>query len=563
MERGVAPYGGPPRRANAAGFSTLSTSFTDALSRKERPTQKTRSTRGRASVTTHATAFRRDTHTNGRSGGRTGFSGTPHGTWPSSTKPNDRKRQSKHVLSAVGGVGPETIAQALGDTIPFALVQPAGLTFAQTMAYSTCFALGLMMVVASLRPLLVVMHGAWCAVAPSRWRGSLDAKSDAAVSLASRKPFTDSFFGWIYKILRTALLMVALAWTYIVIVPISSEGVHALFPPEKCVRVLRILFYGHALNSFRQRYLARFAGQLRVKIYGKSEPADLIPAHVYDRETGVLVWSLTFLAALDSLGLPLQWVVKGLGASTVVLGILASVVLRDTVANYFGGLIVIAAGWFSPKEVVRVLLSGRREISGRVEHIGLLYTTLVNRAGKVAYIPNSAMVAHKVENLSRAPYREFREQLAIPFKDLKYVPDIQEQIEAFLRSTAGADTMRGVSLAPRATLTGINSFAGGAVLEVVCYNDYRLLRQEGFTTMRLRHHMFLGIAEIFESLGVDFAIAGNGVTGSQGYQNVGDNGLEGYDGTAQATSGHKRENTLIDQLDDRAAVGLYAKTPWL
>ena len=77
---------------------------------------------------------------------------------------------------------------------------------------------------------------------------------------------------------------------------------------------------------------------------------------------------VTFLAALDSLGLPLQWVVKGLGASTVVLGILASVVLRDTVANYFGGLVIIAAGWFSPKEVVRVLLSGRREISGGGAH---------------------------------------------------------------------------------------------------------------------------------------------------------------------------------------------------
>ena len=125
----------------------------------------------------------------------------------------------------------------------------------------------------------------------------------------------------------------------------------------------------------------------------------MIPAHVYDRETGVLVWALTGLAAMDSLGLPLPWLVKGLGASTVVLGILASVVLRDTVANYFGGLIVIAAGWFTPKEVIRILLSGRREISGRVEHIGLLYTKLINRAGKVAYIPNSAMVAYKVENL--------------------------------------------------------------------------------------------------------------------------------------------------------------------
>ena len=51
--------------------------------------------------------------------------------------------------------------------------------------------------------------------------------------------------------------------------------------------------------------------------------------------------------------------------------------------------------------------------------------TTETRPLQAAYIPNSAMVAYKVENLSRAPYREFREQLAIPFKDLGYVPEIQ------------------------------------------------------------------------------------------------------------------------------------------
>jgi len=407
--------------------------------------------------------------------------------------------------------------------------------------------------VGSLRPALVVLHNAWDGL----WRKKA----------AERKQFPDSFYGFMYKILRTALLMVGLAWTYVVIVPISSEGAHQLFPPERCVRLLRIVFYGYFLNSFRKRYLARFAGQLRQRIYGKMEPADLIPAHVYDRETGVLVWGLTLLAGLDSLGLPLQWVVKGLGASTVVLGILASVVLRDTVANYFGGVIVMWAGWFSPKEVVRVLLSGRREISGRVEHIGLLYTKLINRAGKVAYIPNSAMVAYKVENLSRAPYREFREQLAIPFKDLGHVPEIQARIEAFLRGTAGADLARGVSLAPRCTLTGINSFAGGAVLEVVCYNEYRTLRQQGYTTMRLRHHIFLGIAEIFESLGVDFAIAGTNPGSGSASHTLGDNGLEGWGDSSAAGKGGVATSTppdaFYDALDDRAAVGMYARTPWL
>jgi hypothetical protein len=48
-----------------------------------------------------------------------------------------------------------------------------------------------------------------------------------------------------------------------------------------------------------------------------------------------------------------------------------------------------------------------------------------------------------------------------------------------------------------------------------------------------------------------------------GGQDVSDNQLYGWDSTAQATGGHKREDALIDQLDDRAAVGQYAKTPWL
>ena len=36
-----------------------------------------------------------------------------------------------------------------------------GLTFSQTMVYSACFAIGLMVLVGSLRPALVVLHNAW------------------------------------------------------------------------------------------------------------------------------------------------------------------------------------------------------------------------------------------------------------------------------------------------------------------------------------------------------------------------------------------------------------------
>ena len=89
----------------------------------------------------------------------------------------------------------ETVSSIIGASIPAVIQQPVGLTFSQTMVYSACFAVGLMVLVGSLRPALVVLHNAWHTLWGSRVRV---------------KPFTESFYGWIYKILRPALLMVRL-----------------------------------------------------------------------------------------------------------------------------------------------------------------------------------------------------------------------------------------------------------------------------------------------------------------------------------------------------------------
>ena len=88
----------------------------------------------------------------------------------------------------------------MGDALPPMIQQPLGLTLSQTFLYSAAFAVGLVVLVGTLRPALVVLHNAW----DSMWGGRV-----------KHKPFTDSFFGWSYKILRTALLAVALAWTYV------------------------------------------------------------------------------------------------------------------------------------------------------------------------------------------------------------------------------------------------------------------------------------------------------------------------------------------------------------
>ena len=324
-------------------------------------------------------------------------------------------RRSTRARATASTISDE-VARQSATYLPQVLQSAARLNVAEVLAYATIFSFSLMLAVGALRPALVVVHNAWM----------------RARRRDEDEEFAESVFGFVYLLARGALFNVGLAFVYAVIVPIASPDAHALLPPERVVRMLKIVYYGSVVTSFRKKFLAKAAGDLRRKMYGSREPTDLIPAHVYDRESAALIWGITGLAALDSLGLPLRAVLQVLGASGVVLAIFASVVLRDTIANYFGGLIVIAAGWFVPKEVIRVLIGGRREISGRVESIGYLYTKLINRAGKVAYIPNSAMVAYKVENLSRAPYREFREQFAISFDDLPKVPHLQTQVESFL-----------------------------------------------------------------------------------------------------------------------------------
>jgi len=99
------------------------------------------------------------------------------------------------AVPPMGGSDRETFSSVVGGDIPAVLQQPPGLTFAQTMGYSAAFAVGLMVLVGSLRPALVVLHNAWDAL----W---------GRFGKNNRHPFPDSFYGFMYKILRTALLMV-------------------------------------------------------------------------------------------------------------------------------------------------------------------------------------------------------------------------------------------------------------------------------------------------------------------------------------------------------------------
>ena len=156
-------------------------------------------------------------------------------------------------------------AGATGTPCPAALVQPAGLTFRRPWRTAACFAFGLMVLVGSLRPALVVLpRTSRCAVSPAH-----RAVDGAGASSSGRSPIPSTAG----STRSCAPPDGGAAWTYIVIVPISSTSCTRC-SPAKWSRPAASFAVGPIV---RQRYLARFAGRGQ-KTIGKAEPVDLIPA---------------------------------------------------------------------------------------------------------------------------------------------------------------------------------------------------------------------------------------------------------------------------------------------
>ena len=160
----------PTSTSATARGSCASSSGDLSVSARERPrtrlapaglSGKATSTRVSRAISSRASASVSACHARGHAPGATAPRARGSPRVPPADLPGARASppSSRDVAARGARVpNPETIAQALGDTIPAALVQPAGLTFSQTMAYSACFAFGLMVLVGSLRPALVVLH---------------------------------------------------------------------------------------------------------------------------------------------------------------------------------------------------------------------------------------------------------------------------------------------------------------------------------------------------------------------------------------------------------------------
>ncbi len=163
---------------------------------------------------------------------------------------------------------------------------------------------------------------------------------------------------------------------------------------------------------------------------------EVLAGLVANRETGLFqprtqpAFEVTAKAVLlggGSYFLLLAWGVDVTGwlASAGIVGIAVGFAAKDTLANLFAGVFILADAPYKPGDYL-VLDSGER---GRVVEIGLRSTRLQTRDEIEIIIPNSVMANARIKNESGGPYERERLRVAV---GVAYGSDIDHVREVLL-----------------------------------------------------------------------------------------------------------------------------------
>ncbi len=153
-------------------------------------------------------------------------------------------------------------------------------------------------------------------------------------------------------------------------------------------------------------------------------------------------------------------------ASAGIVGIAVGFAAKDTLANLFSGVFILADAPYRIGDYV-VLDTGER---GEVTHIGIRSTRLLTRDDVEVTIPNSIMGNTKIINESGGPHKKFRIRVKV---GVAYGSDI-DQVKAILMDIAENDEDVCADPEPRVRF---REFGGSSLdLELLCWVDEPVLR---------------------------------------------------------------------------------------
>jgi small-conductance mechanosensitive channel len=158
--------------------------------------------------------------------------------------------------------------------------------------------------------------------------------------------------------------------------------------------------------------------------------------------------------------------VSGLLAAGGIVGIAIGFAARDTLANLFAGIFIIADAPYKIGDFV-TLDTGER---GMVTQIGIRSTRMLTRDDVEITIPNSLMGNSKIVNESGGPYAKYRLRLPV---GVAYGSDI-DQVRDALLAVAQAEPL--VCSEPEARVRLRTFGASSLDLELLCWVEQPVLR---------------------------------------------------------------------------------------
>ena len=247
----------------------------------------------------------------------------------------------------------------------------------------------------------------------------------------------------------------------------------------RAVISISLIWGAYRLSSLATDYFRKMAGKTESTLDDQ-----LVP--LLNRSIRVFTVLLGSLMAIQNLGVNVLSLLAGLGIGGIAFALAA----KDTVANFFGSIMIL---FDSPFQVGDWIVLG--SVEGTVEEIGFRSTRIRTFYNSLVTVPNSDLMNARIDNMGRREYRRIRTILGLTYDTSP------QKMEAFLEG------VKNIVLANPNTRKDyfhvvFHSF-GSHSLDVMLYCFLKV--PDWSNELVERQNLFLEILRLAEDLGVRFA----------------------------------------------------------
>ncbi|MBA94262.1 MAG: hypothetical protein CMP21_00635 [Rickettsiales bacterium] len=282
--------------------------------------------------------------------------------------------------------------------------------------------------------------------------------------------------------LRSPVQFVILIWSLsasLTFFELSEPVLNFCLKTAKVLTYIGFVWLGLRLTSYFQVFFVEKSKKTALKF-------DDLLAPLLGKVIKVLLIIVGLISVAEILNLPLASLLAGLGIGGIAIAMAA----KDTIANIFGSLTVVADRPFSIGDWVKI-----KDVEGTVEHLGFRSTRVRTFYNSLVSVPNSILLTASVDNMGERRYRRFNTMLSITYDTPV------EKIEAFC---AGIRELIDLHTDTRKDyyLVHLNEFSASS-LDILLYVFFQTPTWEA--ELAARECLMLDCIRLAQKLSIEFA----------------------------------------------------------